>query len=450
VVTVTVVAKIKFYNRETEIVQLRTVSHQAHTGGGLMTVVVGRRRVGKTRLLRQAYQSSSNLLYLFTAKKPEALLCEEFTMLIKQQLNVPLFGQIQHFLDIFALLLETSKLNPLTVIIDEFQDWYHINRAIFSEMQNLWDQHKEQAKMHMILCGSVYTLMTRLFEHCKEPLFGRADQKIHLQPLKTRSLSEFLLDHNHYSADNLLTVLAVTGGVPKYLEQLDRAGAFELDTILVHFIVENSLFLEEGKHLLIEEFGRDYANYFAILELISVGKTSRREMESVLQKSVGGYLERLEKDYFLINCYRPIFAKPLSRQQKYSLKDHFLRFWFRFIYRHQSTAEIGNYSYIKQIIKRDFSTFTGPVLEQIFQEQLIESHQFTQIGRYWEKNNLNEIDIVAVNESDKTLLVAEVKRQKSKINLSVLSNKAQKLRQKRPDYQIVLKGFSLDDLDNRK
>jgi len=168
-----------------------------------------------------------------------------------------------------------------------------------------------------------------------------------------------------------LTVLAVTGGVPKYLEQLDRAGAFELDTILVHFIVENSLFLEEGKHLLIEEFGRDYANYFAILELISVG-------------------------------------------QKYSLKDHFLRFWFRFIYRHQSTAEIGNYSYIKQIIKRDFSTFTGPVLEQIFQEQLIESHQFTQI------------------------------------NLSVLSNKAQKLRQKRPDYQIVLKGFSLDDLDNRK
>lgn len=66
--------------------------------------------------------------------------------------------------------------------------------------------------MHLILCGSVYTLMTRLFEHSKEPLFGRADQKIHLQPLKTRSLSEFLLDHNHYSADNLLTVLAVTGG----------------------------------------------------------------------------------------------------------------------------------------------------------------------------------------------------------------------------------------------
>jgi len=113
-------------------------------------------------------------------------------------------------------------------------------------------------------------------------------------------LGEFLREHNHYSAENLLTLKALTGGVPKYLEHFAGAGAFDLDTILDNFIAENSLFLEEGKHVLIEEFGRDYASYFAILELISVGKTSRGEIESVIQKSVGGYLDRLEKDYFIV------------------------------------------------------------------------------------------------------------------------------------------------------
>lgn len=438
---------MKFYNRETEIIELRALSHQAQTSGGLMSVIVGRRRVGKTRLLRQAYRDSSNYLYLFTAKKPEPLLCEEFTTLIKQQLNIPIFGDIQHFRDIFALLLQTSKQYPMTVILDEFQEWHNINPAIFSEMQNLWDQHKEAAKIHLILCGSVYSLMTRIFEHSKEPLFGRADQKIYLHPLKNRYLNEFLKDNDHYSAENLLTVKALTGGVPKYLEHLARAEAYELNTILEKFIIENSIFIEEGKHLLIEEFGRDYTNYFAILELISVGKTSRREIESILQKSVGGYLERLENDYLLVNRHRPIFAKPNSRQQKYRIKDNFLRFWFRFIYRHQTTAEIGNYAYIRQIIKRDFNTFTGAILEQMFIEQLIETHQFTQIGSYWEKNNQNEIDIVAVNPSDKIILIAEVKRQASKINLSLLDKKAQKIRQKQPDYDIKLRGFSLYELD---
>ncbi len=437
---------MKFYNRETEIAELLELSRQAYTNGGLMSVIVGRRRVGKTRLLRQTYQDTLNYLYLFTAKKPEPLLCEEFSTLIQQKLDLPIFGNLQHFRQLFAFLLESSKKSPMTVIIDEFQEWYHINPAIFSEMQNLWDEYKEIARIHLILCGSVYTLMTRIFEHSKEPLFGRADNKIFLKPLKTKYLSEFLTDHNHYSAENLLTLKALTGGVPKYLEFLARTQAYELDTILEKIIVENSLFMEEGKHLLIEEFGRDYGNYFALLELISVGKTSRREIESILQKSVGGYLDRLEKEYLLIKRNRPIFAKPNSRMQKYSLKDNFLKFWFRFIYRHQTIAEIGNYAYIKQIIKRDFSTFSGEILEQIFTEQLMETQQFTQIGRYWEKNNQNEIDIVAVNESEKTILVAEVKRQASKINLNVLEKKAQKIQQKCPNYQIKLQGFSLSDL----
>gem|GEM_PF-4742371 len=74
-VTVTAFAitgmSMKFYNRQTEIGELRAVSRQVHTSGGLMSVIVGRLRIGKTRLLRQAYQDTANYLYLFVAKKPE-------------------------------------------------------------------------------------------------------------------------------------------------------------------------------------------------------------------------------------------------------------------------------------------------------------------------------------------------------------------------------------------
>ena len=98
---------------------------------------------------------------------------------------------------------------------------------------------------------------------------------------------------------------------------------------MINFILsENSPFLNEGKNLLIEEFGKEYGNYFSILELMSLGKTSRSEIESVLQRDMGGFLEKLEKDYFVINRYKPINAKPESKLIKYKIKDHFLKFWF--------------------------------------------------------------------------------------------------------------------------
>jgi len=106
---------------------------------------------------------------------------------------------------------------------------------------------------------------------------------------------------------------------------------------IINFILSaNSPFIEEGKYLLIEEFGKEYGVYFSILELISNSKTSRSEIESILEKNVGGYLNRLENDYDLIQRVRPINAKPNARVQRYRFKDNFLNFWFRFIYHNRS------------------------------------------------------------------------------------------------------------------
>ncbi|HQW57417.1 MAG TPA: DUF234 domain-containing protein [Gammaproteobacteria bacterium] len=208
---------------------------------------------------------------------------------------------------------------------------------------------------------------------------------------------------------------------------------------------KNSPFLNEGKNLLIEEFGRDYLTYFTILELISLGKTSRTEMESLLGKDIGGYLQRLESDYAIVTRHRPIHAKPNTKNQKFKITDNFLNFWFRFIYRHQTAIEIDNFSYIKKIIKRDYSTYCGPILERFFQNLLAETRQFNRIGSYWEKGNQNEINIVAINDMEKKILIGETKLNKSKISLKTLRVRAEPLLKEFPNYTPTFLPLSIED-----
>lgn len=119
------------------------------------------------------------------------------------------------------------------------------------------------------------------------------------------------------------------------------------DSMLDVILAENSLFLDEGKNVLIDEFGKDYGNYFSILSLIASSKTSRVEIESIMEMQVGGFLDRLENEFGLISKVRPIFAKPGSRSVKYHINDNFLAFWFRFIFKYRSAIEIGNLSYLQ-------------------------------------------------------------------------------------------------------
>lgn len=169
-------------------------------------------------------------------------------------------------------------------------------------------------------------------------------------------------------------------------------------------------------------------------------------MESILGKNIGGYLERLEQDYRIIRKIKPALAKPGSKVQKYFIDDNFLGFWFRFVNKYRAAIEIGNYSLVRSIAERDFDTFSGNYLEKYFREKLALSGNFSFIGRYWEKGNQNEIDIVAFNEIEKQLLIAEVKRNKSKINPAEIQAKSVKLVQAFNGYTIHYEGFSVEDM----
>ena len=434
---------MKFYNRESELSELGNLYEQANESAR-MTVITGRRRVGKTMLALE-FAKNHRSLYLFVSKKSEALLCEEYLEEIKNTFEIPVYGEIRHFKDLFALLLDLARKERFTLIIDEFQEFYAVNPAIFSEIQRLWDLNKSECKMNLICIGSVYSLMHRIFEESKEPLFGRADRILLLKPFSIVNIRKVLGDYGRGDLKTLFDCYALTGGLPKYLDILASNKALTHEKMLSFILNEHSPFINEGKNLLIEEFGKEYGTYFSILELIASGKTARTEIESILEIHVGAYLARLENDYGLISRRKPINARPNARLLKYFINDNFLNFWFRFIFRNRSAVETGNFSYIREMIDRDYTTWSGLILERFFHELLAASGEYNVIGSYWEKGNQNEIDLVAVNDLKKQITVAEIKMNKARINLDALKRKGDKLLESYQGYEVTWLALGLED-----
>jgi len=434
---------MRFYNRDKELKKLRSIEEQSKESSK-MTVLVGRRRIGKTKLIKEAFDKK---VYLFVSRKSEALLCEEFVSIVEVTLDIKVHGTYHSFSKLFEYLIDLSQSNPFTLVIDEFQEFLHINASLYSELQNIWDEYKDRTKLNLVLSGSIFSLMKRIFEDRKEPLFGRADTKITLQPFTVNTVKEIMKEEfGDYENNDLLSLYTFSGGVAKYVELFVNAQANTLEKQLDLIFDDFSLFLDEGKNLLIEEFGKDYTTYFSILSLIASSKTSRSEIESVLETTVGGYLDRLENEYTVIQKVRPMFAKQGGRTMKYEISDNFFNFWFRFIYKYRSAVELENYEYVKNIVKRDYETYSGRFLEKYFREKIRLSYEYSGIGSYWEKGNKNEIDIVAVNEDAKKILFGEVKRQEKRISIPILKEKSLKLVQKYNKYSIEYQGFSLDDM----
>lgn len=436
---------MKFYNREKELALL-TQADQLKAKQSIMTMLIGRRRIGKTTLALQSYTKDPTL-YLFVAKKSEPLICQDFCEEIATKLEVKILGEMNRFEALFEYLLVLGKTHSFTVVIDEFQEFLKINPSIYSSIQKLWDLHKNISKIHLITCGSIYHLMKKIYEDSGEPLFGRCDFKIELKPFKPSVLKEILHDNHQYSAINILDFYTLTGGVAKYIELFTLYGSFTLESMIDAVVAPNSIFLSEGKNRLIEEFGKDYGTYFSILCLIADSKTSRSEIESVLQTNISGYLHRLEYDYGIIQSIKPINAKPSGKVQKYEIVDVFLAFWFRFIFKYQSLVEAENFMRLKEIIYRDISIFKGKILERLLIEMLKEKQIYTAIGSYWERGHQNEIDIVAIDEIDKRILIAEVKLDPKRFDRHKLMLKSHKLVSGYRDYEIDYQCFSLVDID---
>ncbi len=436
---------MKFYARTIELKSLEE-QYSLVDSSAQMTVITGRRRIGKT-LLAKRYTEDKKHIYLFVSKKSETLLCKEFKEIIEEKVDFPIIGSISTFKEIFKLLLEVAKKEKIAVVIDEFQEFYHINPSVYSDIQNLWDSYKFESKMHLICIGSIYSLMHKIFQNNKEPLFGRADKTVYLKPFSPQIIKQILKDNGAFTPENLFVIFLITGGIPRYIEILVHNRKLSEKPIIEYYFSENSPFIHEGKTILIEEFGKEYATYFSILELMSEGRTSRTEIESILNKNIGGYLNKLETDYNVIRKNRPVGAKHTGKIQKYYIRDIFLKFWFRFVQMNRSALENGNYDYMKKYLYKYFQNYKGPLLEQLYQDIFREKSLYNIIGNYWERGNLNEIDLVAVNDLDKSILLGEVKLNVGKAKMHDLQAKSYNLLQKYKEYDVQFLLLGMQNLE---
>lgn len=417
---------MKFYDRKSELTIIRNNEEQSHDSAVFM-VLTGRRRVGKTSLVTKAMEGKE-YAYLFVSKSSEAMLCQDFQHTLEQQLGITVYGDVHRFRTLFEVIMKEAQKRHLTIVIDEFQNLYSINSAIFSEIQDVWDRYKREAKIHLIVSGSVQTLMRRIFEEKSEPLYGRPTSKLVLRPFTTAIIKEILYDANpNYTPDDLLCLYMITGGVAKYVELLIDAKCNTKEKILNFVCRQDSYFITEGKDLLNQEFSHEQSTYLSILQAIACGKTKRSEIDTALQKEIGTYIQTLESKYNLIRRKKPLLTKPNSKTTAYEISDLFLQFWFRFIFPYQSLIERQLYSLLRSNINNHYNDYSGRVLEQYFKDKAMESEQFTQVGSWWDRKGQNEIDLIAINEFNHTGIIAEVKRNPKKINLDLLTKKMKAL-----------------------
>lgn len=430
---------MKFYNRTTEIAELQRIKGMAYDDHSKLTVITGRRRIGKTSLILNALKDDV-IIYLFVGRKSEADLCNVFCAEIERQLSV-FVPKMDSFVAVFRFLLEQGKNQKFTLVIDEFQEFININESVYSDIQNYWDQYRSTTNVNFIASGSIYSLMTKIFQDKKEPLFGRADAMIKLSPFTTSVLKEIMRDYKpDYTNDELLALYTYTGGVPKYVELLVDNKALTIQKMIKYVSQSDSPFIDEGRNLLIQEFGKKYGNYFSILDAISSGINTQSQIEAFMgEKSIGGQLNKLETVYEVIKKQRPLFAKEGSQTVRYEVSDNFLRFWFRYIERNRTLIELGNYEGLSRLITEDYTTYSGKTLELYFKQKMQESCEYKAIDSWWEsKGSQNEIDIVAIKIDNRKAFVAEVKRQKKNFKPQLLEAKIEFLKTK------VLNKYSID------
>lgn len=436
---------MKFYDREIEVRTLREIEEISREASQF-TVITGRRRTGKTTLLKHAYSDNSEVVYFFVARKSETLLCDELVESIRISIGEDL-GQFTSFARLFAAIMALASRRHLTLILDEFQNFKYVNESVFSEIQNIWDSSKDSARINLIVCGSLYSMMTRIFDDRKEPLYGRATARIRLKAFPLATLKEILSDYNlDYKPDDLLTLYMLTGGVAKYVEQLITRKAYTKAEMIKAVLSFGSYFINEGHEVLSDEFGKDYGNYFSVISAIASGFNERGEIKSYTGIEAGGYLDKLEKTYDLVYRYRPYMASINSQTVKYGIKDNFLNFWFRYIYKYRSAVEIGDLDFVRTKVESDFDTYSGMILERYFRQKFRETGRYNEVTNYWERGGRNEIDLVAVNDLDHEIVIAEVKRNARRISIAALEQKAVNISLKRHGWNISYLPLSLEDM----
>ncbi len=440
---------MKFYGRTKEIAELRKEREISHRFARF-TVITGRRRIGKTQLIREAFDDGTDpYVHLVITKKTEKVQCAIHQREVESCLGIRILGHCERFADLFAELMNKAGEHPLTLVLDEFQEFDKVDDTIYSEIAAIWDKLHNTAKINLVVCGSVNRLMNKIFFDDSQPLYGRNTGKLHVRPFEISVLKQIFSDFgNGRSKEDLLSLWTVTGGVPRYVELLMERGATTCDAMLDAVFGATTSFIDEGKTVLSDEFGKEYGTYFTVLASIASGRTAYSQIANEVGMDVGGYLTRLESQYGLISKKQPFGETTPNKRCRYMIDDCFFRFWFRFVFGYSDMIELNRTDRVLEIARRDFSAFAGYALERYFLWKFAEEMRYVRIGGWWDRKGENEIDLVG-ESADGVLDFYEVKTNSRRIDIEALKLKVEAFFVKNPEKRASLgsiAGLSIQDM----
>lgn len=401
--------------------ELKALEKEYKRDAASFVVIYGRRRVGKTTLIKEFIKNKTALYYLADTQG-ERIQVNRFKNITAHQWDDNLLRNLEtaSWDTVFDYLVKQryfSKKGKLIIVIDEFQYLVKANKAVPSIFQRIWDELLKDTNVMLILCGSVISMMYSSTLSYSSPLYGRRTSQLKLLPLKFKDFSAFFKGK---SPAQLIELYSILSGIPKYIEIFEDCGDI-FGAIENNMLDTDSFLYHEPLYILNEELS-ETATYFSLMEVISKGEHKIGNIAGRLQiptTHLTSFLNRLI-DLELIEREVPVTEVNPSKSKRglYFLKDHFFRFWFRYVLPYRSYIEIENTGFVMDKIKQDFSLYVSRVFEKICMEQVILNPplEILKIGRWW--NNNEEIDIAAVGDSE--ILVGECKWWNEKVGMNVL------------------------------
>lgn len=412
-----------FINRKAE---LGILSHLYGTDRAELFVLYGRRRVGKTGLLRAFCQDKPHLFFIATLSADAEQLAA-FSQQVWAYTHTETHpGFSFPSWDAAFRALADLPGKPI-VVLDEFTYLISGNKAIPSILQKVWDEQLKNTKIKLVLCGSYIGMMETEVLGYRAPLYGRRTQSTLLLPLDLPSTALFFPG---YSADEQFLAWAILGGMPYYLRTFnDQVDIFS--NIREHILdAQRAELFSEPRLLLMEEL-REPRNYFSILRAIAQGNTRLNEIAQA--SGVGGattaarYLDLLQQMRIVTRRVPATELQPQkSKRGMYQIDDHFLRFWFRYVHPNQGSLDLGlTDAILDQRIRPDLDNFVAIGFEEASRQLVARmARQGTlpflpeNIGAWWERDA--EIDVLAISHTEKKGLVGECKWSTRPVGANVL------------------------------
>ena len=442
--------------------ELATLNAELEHGSGFV-VIYGRRRVGKTTLIKEFIKDKRAFYFLATTES-EAQSMKRFAGVLSRTTKNPMLSKVTFtdWLDLFQVVADDHPDEKKVLVIDEFPYLVKTNPDFPSILQNAWDEVLKDHNVMLVLCGSLINMMKKHALAYDSPLYGRRTAQIRLMPLQFTDV---------YAAQNLsfeqaVEQYAITGGVPKYME------FFQTDEPLVEqirrVVLSKNGFLYEEPDFLLNEEVQTPINYFSVLKAISDGNHKLSKIGMTMEQDTSAitpYLKTLIDLGFVIKNV-PITEKNPERSRKslYYVSDNFIRFWFRYVYPFKGELELDNQQIVLDEMSKDFKQkFVAFAYESICRNifaELCHKGQIdfapSRIGSYWRNDNEGdtEIDVAAVDNQHKRLFLGECKYHTKPVDVAIYSALQEKGQSKEltaafSGYKIVYGLFSKSGFTNR-